>query len=664
MESYPRQAAVTGQFRHGTPRTFRASQTAVYYLRSAGSRDPGLRLYRWDRTTGQTDELLSGGDDESLTEAERAMRERIRETAGGITRFDMRHDRVVAGTGGLLLAWDAQHGGRRIEAAQAAFDPRISPDGQWLSWVGPGGLHVCRWDGTEHRVLVSEQAAETWAVADFIAAEELGRSRGYWWLPDSSGLLVQHTDDSLVPVWFRSDPANPQREPVAQPYPHAGALNANVTLWRFGLDGAGAPVGLPDGEYLATVTGGVIGVFDREQTRLTMCDYACEPLGVLAGQPWLDLVPGLPRRDGDRLIAWTNDSSRRLTVDGLPVTPADVHLRSLVGIHEGRIYLTAAQAPAESRLACIDERGFRWLSEPDRFVTATVESGIIVTSDTGWLDYRAEVTIRDCDYTPLATVENLAEEPVVSASPRLLPAGRDDVQTVVLLPADDDGRRLPVLMYPYAGPHAQRVLAARGAYASAQWLADQGFGVVVADGRGTPGQSPAWEFAVHDNLRDPALEDQVTALDRAIATYPDRLDPTRVGILGWSYGGYLAALAVLARPDVFHAAIAGAPVTDWRLYDTAYTERYLGDPGRNAAAYDHCSLLPLAGELERPLLLIHGLADDNVFAAHTLRLSGALLAAGRAHEVLPLSGVTHMTPQPEVAENLLRLQVDFFRRHL
>jgi dipeptidyl-peptidase-4 len=219
-------------------------------------------------------------------------------------------------------------------------------------------------------------------------------------------------------------------------------------------------------------------------------------------------------------------------------------------------------------------------------------------------------------------------------------------------------------MYPYGGPHAQRVLAARGAYASAQWLADQGFCVVVADGRGTPGQSPAWEQAVAGDLRDPALEDQVAALESVLKHYPDRLDPDRVGILGWSYGGYLAALAVLRRPDVFHAAVAGAPVTEWRLYDTAYTERYLGNPSVDAAPYDHSSLLPLATYLRRPLLLIHGLSDDNVFAAHTLELSTHLLRAGRQHEVLPLSGVTHMTPQPEVAENLLLLQVDFFRRHL
>src|SRR3954451_14815360 len=150
----------------------------------------------------------------------------------------------------------------------------------------------------------------------------------------------------------------------------------------------------------------------------------------------------------------------------------------------------------------------------------------------------------------------------------------------------------------------------------------------------------------------------------AAAESDARLDLSRVAIRGWSFGGYLAALAVLRRPDVFHAAVAGAPVTEWRLYDTHYTERYLGDPDLDPAPYDRSSLLPDAPKLERPLLLIHGLADDNVVAAHTLQLSSALLAAGRAHVVLPLSGVTHMTPQAVVAENLLLLQVAFLKEAL
>jgi dipeptidyl-peptidase-4 len=163
------------------------------------------------------------------------------------------------------------------------------------------------------------------------------------------------------------------------------------------------------------------------------------------------------------------------------------------------------------------------------------------------------------------------------------------------------------------------------------------------------------------DLAGPVLDDQVAVLD-ALTSWEPRADLSRVAIRGWSFGGYLAALAVLRRPDKFHCGVAGAPVTEWRLYDTHYTERYLGNPALDAAPYDATSLLTDAIRATRPLLLIHGLADDNVVAAHTLQLSSALLSAGRDHEVLPLSGVTHMTPQEVVAENLLLHQLAFIRR--
>jgi dipeptidyl-peptidase-4 len=207
------------------------------------------------------------------------------------------------------------------------------------------------------------------------------------------------------------------------------------------------------------------------------------------------------------------------------------------------------------------------------------------------------------------------------------------------------------------------VLASADAYLTSQWFADQGFAVVVADGRGTPGRGPQWDRAVAGDLAGPVLDDQVEALAAAGEFNPD-LDLSKVAIRGWSFGGYLSALAVLRRPDVFHAAIAGAPVTDWRLYDTHYTERYLGHPDHHPGDYDRSSLFADAHKLSAPLMIIHGLADDNVVVAHTMRLSSALLAAGRPHQVLPLSGVTHMASQEEVAENLLLLQVDFLRRAL
>jgi dipeptidyl-peptidase-4 len=252
----------------------------------------------------------------------------------------------------------------------------------------------------------------------------------------------------------------------------------------------------------------------------------------------------------------------------------------------------------------------------------------------------------------------LALTPPVKPAPKLLPGER----IAVLLPSDwqeGDGP-LPVLMEPYGGPHHANVTVSGWSYLESQWVADQGFAVVIADGLGTPG-SPSWERAVRFDLATPALDGQVAALATAAAAFPAALDLSRVAIRGWSFGGFLSALAVIRRPDVFHAAVAGAPVTDWTLYDTAYTERYLGLPQEHPEAYASSSLLDDAGKLERPLLIIHGLADDNVVAAHSLRLSSALLAAGRPHTLLPLSGVTHMTPQEVISENLLPLQVKFLR---
>jgi dipeptidyl-peptidase 4 len=289
---------------------------------------------------------------------------------------------------------------------------------------------------------------------------------------------------------------------------------------------------------------------------------------------------------------------------------------------------------------------------------------LVVTSSRslGWFGSRVRVW-RGGEQT--GEIASLAETPVLTPEVTFLTAGAHELRCALLLPRGHQrgSARLPVLCDPYGGPAARRVVSARNAYLTSQWLADQGFAVLIADGRGTPGRGPDWDRLIHYDEATPNLEDQVEALHAAAAAYPD-LDLTRVGIRGWSHGGYLAALAVLRRPDVFHTAVAGAPVTDQLLYDTFYTERYLGHPDDHPDAYTYNSLIDDAPKLERPLMLIHGLADDNVVVAHTLRLSSALLAAGRPHTVLPLSGVTHMARQEEVAENLMLLQVEFLKRTL
>ena len=263
------------------------------------------------------------------------------------------------------------------------------------------------------------------------------------------------------------------------------------------------------------------------------------------------------------------------------------------------------------------------------------------------------------------TIDSLAEARRRSSpNVTLLAAGADELATAVLFPHDHDGSALPGAARPVrrsarAPRHSEpteRVpqLASGSPIRGSPWS--------ITDGSGTPGRGTKWERLVHHDLAG-TLDDQVVALEAVAAKY-DVLDLDRVGIRGWSFGGYLAALAVLQRPDVFHAAVAGAPVTEWRLYDTHYTERYLGDRTSGRTSTTANALPGLAGDLRRPLLLIHGLADDNVVAAHTLRFSSALLAAGKPHEVLPLSGVTHMTPDEVVAENLLLHQLAFLERTL
>ena len=264
----------------------------------------------------------------------------------------------------------------------------------------------------------------------------------------------------------------------------------------------------------------------------------------------------------------------------------------------------------------------------------------------------------------LVEIRSHVESPVIDAHPTFGVLGDREIRVALFTPGGaEPPSPLPVILDPYGGPHFAKVLNAYRATLEPQWLAEQGFAVLVADGRGTPGRGIAWEHAVYRDFAGPVLEDQVDALHAAAERF-GFLDLDRVGIRGWSFGGYLAAMAVLRRPDVFHAAVAGAPVTDQTLYDTAYTERYLGHPHEEPDTYRRNSLIEDAPNLTRPLLLIHGLADDNVFVANTLRMSRALTEAGRPHSVVPLSGITHMTTEESVAENLLLLQVRFLREAL
>ncbi|GGO70612.1 S9 family peptidase [Nonomuraea cavernae] len=707
INDFPRQIARTQRFSLGVPRAFTLSPDGrrVLFLRTRGGEDRTSCLWLLE---GDQELLLVApeklGVAGTVPEEERIRRERARERATGVVAYatDAEMRTAFFAMDGRLWAVDTAGGDPRlVPTAGPVIDPRPDPTGSRVAYVTGGALHVVELADGGDRLLASPDNAEVvWGLAEHVAAESMGRMRGHWWSPDGTRLLAARVDTTPVQRWWIADPANPSRPPREIAYPAAGTANADVSLHVLGLDGRAVALDWDRKayEYVATAGwdahGPLVSVQSRDQRTLLV--LAADPdtgettlLHEQRDPAWVELIAGTPARTASGALVHTTDldDTRRLLVAGRPVTPEGLQIREVLDVAGESVLFTANDEPTESHLWAYDpEHGPVRLSDgPGLHTGHRAGDTLLIASHTedghafrvsrvGPSDARTTASPTQADHAAggsrsgrrFREIASLGAEPLLLPRVTWLRAGEREIRTALVLPSwhRPGGDPLPVLMAPYAGPGMLLAIRARHWWqCEAQWFAEAGFAVVIADGRGTPGRGPAWEKAVHRDTLTAPLEDQVAALRAAAGHCPD-LDLGRVGIRGWSYGGTLAAAAVLRMPEVFHAGVSGAAPSDQRLYDTHWKERFLGHPDEEPENYEHSSPIGDAARLRRPLLLVHGLADDNVVAAHTLRMSAALLAAGRPHQVLPLSGATHMPTAEAAVEGLLRHQLQFLREAL
>lgn len=689
--AYPRQVAATAGFSLGIPRNAAIAPdgSRVAFLRSGAPEDRVNALWvidlasREERLVFDPHEHHPETTSEDLSPVERARRERVRERATGVVAFahDRGLTRVTFVERGRLYVVDLATGvADELAVDGTPDDPRLDPAGTRVAYVLGGALHFRDLaDGSDRALAADDDPNVTWGIADFAAAEEMRRMRGYWWSPDGAMIAVARVDESPVETWWISDPTDPAAAPYPVRYPRTGTANPLVTLHlvdvasRERIDVAWDE---PERfEYLARVHWQgeapltlLVQSRDQRETRLLEVDRATGATTVVRVETdpaWIELLEGSPSRLDDGTLVSTTDAgeARRVVLGDDLATPATLHVDAIGAGEvawvrawegdptEGHVYRVA---PGVAPVRVTDRPG-------DHHVVAA--GGPVVIRSYGEHDQHPHVWVRlpGGDRVDLASH---TEEPVVDPRPTYAVLGELELRAALLLPGGRElDEPLPVLMSPYGGPGAAEVVRWRGAYREQQWFADRlGVAVLVIDGRGTPGRSRSWEKAIDRNFAL-TLTDQVMGLQAAARQWPF-LDLERVAMRGWSFGGWLSAMAVLTRPDVFHAAIAGAPVTDFRLYDTHYTERYLGTPQDEPEAYLRDAPLTHAASLTRPLLLIHGLADDNVVVANTLQLSAALFAHGIPHELELLPKASHIGGSGELVVARHLAELDFLRTWL
>lgn len=692
--------AQTRRYLAGRPVSVRVTPDgkSALFLRSE-AKDARQMLFELDLATGTTKELLTPeavlqGASEKLTAAEKARLERQRVSARGFTSYQLSDDgaRLLVGLSGKLYV--VERADRKVTALKtgegACIDPKFSPDGKSVAYVRDNDVQLIELSkNVERRVTKGGTESKPHGLAEFVAQEEMGRFSGYWFSPDGKSIVFQETDHSGMETFGIADPMHPEVAAEQFHYPRPGKKNATVKVGVTSISGGATTWLTWDAAtfpYVATVTWKsgplTLVVQNREQTKeqVLSADPKTGKTTVLLTEEdaaWLNLDQAFPLWWKDVGFFWMTERNGAAEVElrkpdgslSASWVKPGAGFDALVGFDPATktLFFTGEPDPTKSLLFKVVDAGAPQLvPTPGATVLATLTGGgqWLAVMHTSTTQMPKHLVLRaDGTGTPV-TVPSVAIEPSLALSMEISQLENDGPWTAVIKPKDFvKGQKYPVVLEVYGGPRHQEVTHVLRENLVLQWLANQGFIVVKLDGRGTPRRTRAWERAISHDFATVTAGDQIAGL-QALAKKVPELDLSRVGVYGWSFGGYLAGLLALSRGDAVKSAVAGAPVVDWLDYDTHYTERYLGVPDAHPKAYEVSSLLTYVPQAKRPLLVIHGTADDNVYFLHTLKLSDAMFKAGKPHTVLPLTNFTHMVPDPLVTERLWERIATWFKETL
>ncbi len=656
---------------------------AITFLHSPGG---GLTRELWslDLRTGERARLFDasqGVTEETLTreEALRRERQRLRET--GVTHYAWAQEKDVL----MVPSGGAVHvlaGGTQRRMAEGAVDPHLSRDGRLLGFVREGALFVAEVATGEEKCL-SRGDGVTHGLAEFVAQEEMGRSSGFWFSRDGRTLAFEEVDDRHIPAYPIVHQGKERIEIEEHRYPFAGERNAKVRLGIVSADGGPVRwVDVGEDRYLARVAWhpdgrAFVQIQSRDQRRLELWAYGVDGRGerilVEESPTWVNLHHDLRFLEGGEFL-WASERTgfKHLYLydrTGTPIrtlTSGPWAVDGIAGVTEREVYFAGGrESPLERHLYRVPLSG----GEPERLTRGPgMHDAIVARDGSAFVDIHDSrsrpysVTVRRADGAVMHLLH--ASEAVELPAPEIVPFRSRDGETLYMALYKPERLPAPCVVEVYGGPHVQMVNDGWMLTADlrAQYLAQQGHLVVRIDNRGSARRGLAFETAIAGRMGTIEVRDQVDGV-RHLASQ-GLIDANRVGVFGWSYGGYMAAMCLAQAGEVFRAAVAGAPVTAWEGYDTHYTERYMRSPQENQEGYRGGSVLTHVEKIRGALLVIHGMLDENVHFRHTARLVQALVRARKPHELLLLPDERHMPRGEEDRVTMEERLADFFSRRL